>query len=100
MVYYTEILGRFDFVESDMEYITSIKENMLQYEESFINDVLSYLQNDVLFMSEYGNIIDKLNTNKLSSWYKSVISGRLSGYFSEFVSEFNLQYVPSSGYCF
>ena len=40
MVYYTEILGRFDFVESDMEYITSIKENMLQYEESFINDVL------------------------------------------------------------
>ena len=70
MVYYTEILGRFDFVESDMEYITSIKENMLQYEESFINDVLSYLQNDVLFMSEYGNIIDKLNTNKLSSWYK------------------------------
>ena len=58
MVYYTEILGRFDFVESDMEYITSIKENMLQYEESFINDVLSYLQNDVLFMSEYGIIID------------------------------------------
>ena len=98
MVYYTEILGRFDFVESDMEYITSIKENMLQYEESFINDVLSYLQNDVLFMSEYGNIIDKLNTNKLSSWYKSVISGRLSGYFSEFVSEFNLQYVPKGSF--
>ena len=98
MVYYTEILGRFDFVESDMEYITSIKENMLQYEESFINDVLSYLQNDVLFMSEYGNIIDKLNTNKLSSWYKSAISGRLSGYFSEFVSEFNLQYVPKGSF--
>ena len=29
MVYYTEILGRFDFVESDMEYITSIKENTI-----------------------------------------------------------------------
>lgn len=91
MVYYTEILGRFDLAESDMEYILSIKEQMQQYEAAFINDVLSYLQKDTLFMSEYGNIIDKLNTEKLSSWYNAVISGRLNGYFSEFVSDFNLQ---------
>lgn len=98
MVYYTEILGRFDFAESDMEYILSIKEQMQLYEASFMNDVLSYLQKDSLFMSEYGNIIDKLNTEKLSSWYNAVVSGRLNGSFSEFVSEFNLQQVPKGAF--
>ena len=68
MVYYSEILGRFDFAESDMEYVLSIKEQMQQYEVAFIDDVLSYLQKDSLFMSEYGNILDKLNTDKLSNW--------------------------------
>ncbi len=98
MVYYTEILARFDFAESDMEYILSIKEQMQQYETAFLNDVLSYLQKDSLFMSEYGNIIDKLNTEKLSRWYSAVISGRLNGSFSEFISEFNLQQVPRGAF--
>ena len=98
MVYYTEILARFDFAESDMEYILSIKEQMQQYEVAFLNDVLSYLQKDSLFMSEYGNIIDKLNTEKLSRWYSAVISGRLNGSFSEFISEFNLQQVPRGAF--
>ena len=98
MVYYTEILARFDFAESDMEYILSIKEQMQQYEAAFLNDVLSYLQKDSLFMSEYGNIIDKLNTEKLSRWYSAVISGRLNGSFSEFISEFNLQQVPRGAF--
>ena len=98
MVYYTEILERFDFAESDMEYVLSIKEQMQQFETAFVKDVLSYLQKDSLFMSEYGNILDKLNTEKLLSWYNAVISGRLNGSFSEFVSEFNLQQVPKGAF--
>lgn len=98
MVYYTEILERFDFAESDMEYVLSIKEQMQQFETAFVKDVLSYLQKDSLFMSEYGNILDKLNTEKLLSWYNAVISGRLNGSFSEFVSEFNLQQVPKRSF--
>ena len=40
MVYYTEILERFDFAESDMEYVLSIKEQMQQFETAFVKDVL------------------------------------------------------------
>ena len=95
MVYYTEILNRFDFAASDMEYINSVKENMQQYEQVFIKDVLNYLQKDEHFTSEYGNIGDKLNTERLASWYTALISGKLNSSFSEFVSEFNLC-VPST----
>ena len=98
MIYYAEILSRFDFAESDMEYINSINENMAELEEAFIKDVLMYLQKDKLFVSEYGSIIDKLSMDKLSLWYKGIISGKLNGYFSEFVSDFNLHQVPYGGF--
>lgn len=94
MVYYTEILERFDFAETDMEYMISVKEQMQGFEESFINEVLRYLQKDLSFTAEYGNIVDKLNTSKLSTWYNGIISGKLNGSFSEFVSDFNLQHIP------
>lgn len=98
MIYYAEILRRFDFAESDMEYIISIKEQMKSFEDVFIHDVLSYLQKDLFFVSEYGNVIEKLNTDRLSSWYNAVISGKLNGSFSEFVSDFNLQHTPKGAF--
>lgn len=98
MVYYTEILNRFDFAASDMEYINSVKENMQQYEQVFIKDVLNYLQKDEHFTSEYGNIGDKLNTERLASWYTALISGKLNSSFSEFVSEFNLHQTPKGAF--
>ena len=98
MIYYAEILSRFDFAESDMEYINSINENMAELEDAFVKDVIAYLQKDKLFMSEYGYIIEKLNTDKLSLWYRGIIAGKLNGYFSEFVSDFNLHQVPHGGF--
>lgn len=98
MVYYAEILNRFDFAESDMEYVLSIKEKMEQVEQEFVDDVTKYLQKDKLFMSEYGNIIDTLNMEKLKLWYRAITSGKLTGYFSEFVSYFNLHQVPRGGF--
>lgn len=98
MIYYAEILNRFDFAEADMEYIISIKDKMESLEQSFISDVIKYLQKDKLFISEYGSILDKLNMEKLKLWYQGVISGKLNGYFSEFVSDFNLHQVPRGGF--
>ena len=98
MIYYAEILSRFDFAESDMEYINSINENMAELDDAFVKDVIAYLQKDKLFMSEYGHIIEKLNTDKLSLWYRGIIAGKLNGYFSEFVSDFNLHQVPHGGF--
>lgn len=98
MIYYAEILTRFDYSESDMEYINSITDKMAALEQNFLNDVLKYLQKDKLFMAEYGSIIDKLNMEKLGLWYKGIITGKLNGYFSEFVSDFNLYNVPESGF--
>lgn len=98
MIYYAEILTRFDYSESDMEYINSITDKMAALEQNFLNDVLKYLQKDKLFMAEYGSIIDKLNMEKLELWYKGIITGKLNGYFSEFVSDFNLYNVPESGF--
>lgn len=98
MVYYAEILRRFDFAESDMDYILSIKDKIILFENNFVQDVLSYLRKDLLFISEYGNMTEKLNTGKLSSWYHALISGRLNGAFSEFVNEFNLQQIPKGAF--
>ena len=98
MVYYTEILNRFDFAASDMEYINSVKEEMQQYEQAFIKDVLNYLQKDAQFTAEYGKIGDKLNTDRLKSWYNALIAGKLNSAFSEFVSEFNLHQTPKGAF--
>lgn len=98
MVYYTEILNRFDFAASDMEYINSVKEEMQQYEQAFIKDVLNYLQKDAQFTAEYGKIGDKLNTDRLKSWYNALIAGKLNSSFSEFVSEFNLHQTPKGAF--
>lgn len=98
MIYYNEILTRFDFAESDMEYINSINEKMVLLEDSFISDVLLFLQKDSIFNVEYGSVIDKLNMEKLRLWYKGIINGKLNGYFSEFVNDFNLHQIPRGGF--
>ncbi len=94
MVYYTEILSRFSFTEVDKDYITSINEVMTQYSDTFIKDVFNYLRSDTIFKLEHGNVDEKLNGEKLVLWYKDIISGKLNGIFSEFVSEFNLNNTP------
>lgn len=94
MVFYSEILKRFNFEEADLQHISIIQDYMLKEEDEFIKDFLDFLSTDVYISRELAENVDKINTAKISSWYKGIVTGKLNSSFSDFINHCNTTIVP------
>lgn len=94
MVYYNEILKRFDFTEADKTNIEKVRDTFLEKKDKFIDDLEEYLSKDTYFTEEFGSSLTASGRDKLSDWFTGFAGGKLNTCISEFVSDFNLNNTP------
>lgn len=94
MVYYSDILKRFNFDDADLQSILMIQDYMLKEESEFIKDFIHFLSTDEYISRELAENVDKMNVSKISLWYKSIVTGKLNNSFSDFINQCNTTIVP------
>lgn len=94
MVFYSDILKRFNFDKADLQNISIIQDYMLKEESEFIKDFIHFLSTDSYISRELAENVDKMNTSKISLWYKSIVTGKLNSSFGDFINYCNSTIVP------
>lgn len=90
MVYYSEILRRFDFKSSDLDNVLTVKYEMLAHEDSFIKDIIEYLSANEKLVDKYGTNLQGIKIDKLRLWYSNFVIGKISSALGDFVREYEV----------
>ena len=88
MVYYSEILRRFEFKSTDLDNILSVKYEMLAHEDAFIKDLIEYLTRNEKLVEKYGSNLQGLKIDRLRLWYSGFVVGKINSSLGDFIKDY------------